>query len=262
MEELVIYKITNKINGKIYIGQTNNFNKRKRDHINTAINKWKGYERPLYQAMIKYGVENFNFEIIDTAESYDELNEKEIYYIDYFKSSIDYNGYNLDLGGHNGKKSDYVKKKIGEAQMGELNHMYGRKFENNPNSKPVINETTGKKYVSLRQCALEEYRTVDAVKQISKVCDPMSNRFMYNGQVYKLLDEQGNPIDKKVRLIKYGPKIILEEYSGIIYYSFEEASKALGISTGMIRDRAYGRIKNDKLKDKYKFTILNNIETE
>lgn len=258
-EQLVIYKITNKINGHIYIGQTNNFEHRKNNHIKTAQNKWKGYERPLYQAMIKYGIENFEFEIIDTATTYDELNEKEIYYIEYYQSSIDYGkGYNLDLGGHNGRKSEYVKRKIGGAQIGELNHMYGKKFELCANSKPMINETTGVKYVSLRQCALKEYGTIEAVKQISKVCDPYSNRFTYNGQVYKLLDENGNPIDKKVKPIKAGPKKIYEAIHNKIYLSFSDASRDTGLSTGAIRDRVYGRIKNDKYKGIYDFKLYEN----
>ena len=256
-KKLVIYKITNKINGHIYIGQTNDFDRRVKNHINTALRKWKGYERPLYQAMIKYGVENFTFEIIDTADSYDELNQKEIYYIDYYQSSVDYGkGYNLDLGGHNGNKSDYVKKKIGDAQRGELNHMYGKTFEKCKNSKPVINETTGKTYVSLRQCALMEYGTIDAVKQISKVCDPNSNRFTYKNQVYKLLDKDGKPIEKNVKPIKNGSKKIYESIHNKQYSSFAEASRDTGLSTSMIRDRVYGRIKRDSYKDIYNFTLI------
>lgn len=108
-KELVIYKITNLVNNKVYIGQIYDYETRKRHHIGAALHNWKESDRPLYRAMKKYGIENFSFEIIDYAETEEELNNKEIYYIKYYNSSIDKNGYNLDLGGKNGRKSDYVK---------------------------------------------------------------------------------------------------------------------------------------------------------
>lgn len=58
-----IYKITNKINHKCYIGQSNHIEKRLRDH---KTYEWKRHpEYPLYKAFIKYGIENFTFEVIE-----------------------------------------------------------------------------------------------------------------------------------------------------------------------------------------------------
>ena len=89
---MVIYKITNQINGKIYIGQTvRALEERMRQHkrnSKTAIDR----------ALHKYGAENFSVEVIDTAETPEELNAKEIAWIASYNSMAP-NGYNLCKGG-------------------------------------------------------------------------------------------------------------------------------------------------------------------
>lgn len=93
-----IYKITNLINNRHYIGQSIDIEERWKEHRQNAYNKSKdSYEYPLYRAIRKYGLENFNFSIIEECRR-DELNEKEIYYIEYYNSY--YEGYNQTLGGH------------------------------------------------------------------------------------------------------------------------------------------------------------------
>ena len=97
-----IYKITNDINGKIYIGKTyNSIEKRFKEHCNDRL-KRKCEQRPLYFAMNKYGIEHFHIELIEET---DEPNEREIYWISYFDSY--YNGYNATKGGEGTKVLDY-----------------------------------------------------------------------------------------------------------------------------------------------------------
>ena len=87
-----IYKITNLVNGKCYVGKTKHESViRWRDHIN-------GYHPSslIHKAIEKYGVENFSFEIIEKC-SKDELNEREKYWIEYFESNSF--GYNATGGG-------------------------------------------------------------------------------------------------------------------------------------------------------------------
>lgn len=96
-----IYLITNKANGKKYIGKTNDINKRWNFHL--YANK-KEYQTPLYRSMKKYGIENFELSVIETIDTEDkkELNlvlaplEKK--YISQFKTKTP-NGYNLTDGG-------------------------------------------------------------------------------------------------------------------------------------------------------------------
>ena len=63
---LYIYKFTNKITGKIYIGQTNNIIKRKNGHKSESFNpKANGYSLPFHCAIRTYGWNNFDFEILE-----------------------------------------------------------------------------------------------------------------------------------------------------------------------------------------------------
>jgi group I intron endonuclease len=104
MPKCGIYKFTNKINGKIYIGQSIDINARKRSHINDAYCKGKDSNCPFHQAIIKYGEDGFNFEIIEECPK-ELLNEREKYWIQYYNSY--HNGYNASPGGDNcGERSD------------------------------------------------------------------------------------------------------------------------------------------------------------
>ncbi len=96
----IIYKHTNKINGKVYIGQT----------IQKAKRRWRGgagyRNQPIfYNAIKKYGWKNFSHEIIaSNIETLDEANKLEEYWISYYHSYIydsQCNGYNNTAGGNN-----------------------------------------------------------------------------------------------------------------------------------------------------------------
>lgn len=105
---MVIYKIENQINHKVYIGQTNNFEKRMRGHKSVAFNKnANNYKLHLYQAIRKYGWDSFSKEIIEEIsdeESQEYVDERERYYIEFYDSTNREKGYNIDLGGQNGVK--------------------------------------------------------------------------------------------------------------------------------------------------------------
>lgn len=98
-----IYKYTNKINGKVYIGQTNNLQKRFNGHKSEAFNpKSKSYNLPFHCAIRKYGIKNFIYEVleeIEDGESQDFINDREIFFIDFYHSLTTENGYNLTVGG-------------------------------------------------------------------------------------------------------------------------------------------------------------------
>ena len=96
----VIYKITNLINGKIYIGQTVVTEpQRWQAHI------WNAYNNPtndclyLCNAIKKYGRQNFKREILEEIDDLEELNNKEIFYIQKFNSTNPEIGYNICIGG-------------------------------------------------------------------------------------------------------------------------------------------------------------------
>lgn len=92
----IIYKITNDINGKVYIGKTEfTIEKRFNEHCRDAY-KPHEEQRPLYRAMRKYGINHFHIETIEECSS-DEVSQREIYWIEYYGSYSD--GYNATLGG-------------------------------------------------------------------------------------------------------------------------------------------------------------------
>jgi group I intron endonuclease len=115
---MIIYKITNNINNKVYIGQTiESIKKRWSRHTwNCTI---KRNAMAITSAIIKYGKENFIIEQIDIAKCIEELNEKEIYYIDLY-NSMSPNGYNLATGGGNRRLSEATKRKISESNKGRI----------------------------------------------------------------------------------------------------------------------------------------------
>lgn len=93
-----IYKITNRLNGKSYIGQSCNVKKRIKEHFSVAANKDKIPECLIDRAIRKYGANNFICEIIEECHL-EHLNEREIYWIEFFDTFNRDKGYNLTLGG-------------------------------------------------------------------------------------------------------------------------------------------------------------------
>ena len=111
MTKYYIYKITNLINNKVYIGQTKNFEQRKKTHIRDSKNK----KFLISRAINKYGVENFLFEIIKECETLEEINSEEKEYIIKYNSRNMKYGYNIDEGGRS-EISIEKRKKMSEAR--------------------------------------------------------------------------------------------------------------------------------------------------
>lgn len=128
-----IYKITNKVNGKCYIGQSIHIKKRFQEHIKSKFNT------PLCKAFKKYGIDNFTFEVIEECEE-KKLNEREIYYIKFFHSCVDEYGYNLTYGGDGNIAgvSEITKNKLSECRKGKKNPMFGRKLSKKSLAKRSI----------------------------------------------------------------------------------------------------------------------------
>ena len=112
-----IYKITNLVNGKCYIGQSVDIEKRWDKERTRAFNNTANeYNCPRSYAFRKYGLENFTFEIIEEC-CINQLNEKERYYIQYY-NSVCPNGYNQTLGGYSS-----VSQKLQLDQIEDITHL-------------------------------------------------------------------------------------------------------------------------------------------
>lgn len=137
-----IYKITNIVNKKVYIGQSINIKARWKDHMN-SLNRKDSKCTLLQRAWNKYGQSNFSFEILELC-SENMLDEIETKYIDLYDSCNVDKGYNIEPGGNANKylsdqtkqkirdahlgirASDETKKKMSESRVGHKNPMYGK----------------------------------------------------------------------------------------------------------------------------------------
>ena len=139
-----IYKITNIQNNKVYIGQTiRPVQDRLHRHINDALNNILNTH--FARAIRKYGKDSFKIEIIDTAQTQDELNEKEQYWIRFYDSVK--NGYNetdaICKSGGNTYQSkteeemEEIKEKIRQTKMGSKNPMARKIKRTNINTGEV-----------------------------------------------------------------------------------------------------------------------------
>lgn len=154
-----IYKYTNLINGKIYIGQTKNTLEQR------ALNgtNYKG-SRYFYNAIQKYGWFNFQGDILEDGLTIDEANYKESYYISLYNSTDPSIGYNIKSGGNNSSASEETRRiisfKAKERYKNKTkNPMYGKTHSkesinrmsylkigrNNPMYGKTLSEETKKK---------------------------------------------------------------------------------------------------------------------
>lgn len=135
-----VYKITNSINGKVYIGQSISIQTRWKEHVN-SLRRGDSHCTLLQRAWDKYKEENFSFEILELC-SEDMLDETEIKYINIYDSCN--NGYNIESGGNKNKHlaeetkqlisesntgrkmSEETIQKMSESRIGNKNPMYGK----------------------------------------------------------------------------------------------------------------------------------------
>lgn len=182
----VIYKITNLVNNKVYIGQTT-YKRGFKDRYNSAgipiekvykhHNKFKkenkSFNKHLLYSIEKYGFDTFEVcEVFDVAFSQDELNIKEQCWISIYKSINPSYGYNSQSGGLNFKVSEQTKEKMRNNNIGKNNPMYGvhRYGKDNPNY--------GKRWTKEQREHLSKYKKENPVNNKKIVC--LNNRKIFN----------------------------------------------------------------------------------
>lgn len=112
---MIIYKATNLINGKVYIGQSvRSFRHRKNEHAYSAKNSSDSY---FHRAIRKYRINSFKWEVLCCCFTLEGLNEMEVYFITLYDSFE--NGYNQELGGLNSLHSEETREKIRQANLGK-----------------------------------------------------------------------------------------------------------------------------------------------
>ena len=124
---MVVYKTTNIVNGKVYIGK---------DSKNNPA--YLGSGLYLQRAVKKYGKKNFIKDVLEVCSSEEQLNEKEKYWIKIFNSTDQNIGYNLTEGGTGGNTWKYTPDK--KEKINKL-HEGARAFRESENGKKFFRET-------------------------------------------------------------------------------------------------------------------------
>lgn len=207
---MIIYKIQNKINGKVYIGQTiRTLKQRMTQHLSPNKNKSIS---AIDGALKKYGIDNFEVTIIDFAKNIDELNTKEIYWIGYYKSLAP-NGYNLEIGGKNAPNEKATRAKISQGLKGKY---LGEKSSRGKRVyKFSLNGELIEEYGSVREASRENNISNS---QISSVC--RGEHFIAKGYRWSYDKNILSPLpNKSARIITYNG----------VSYNIKDWSKKLNI---------------------------------
>lgn len=170
---MVIYKTTNLINNKIYIGQDSKNNP-----------KYLGSGVIFLKALKKYNKNNFSKEIIDSATSIEELNLKEIFWINKFNSTNQKIGYNISLGGSGISLSKEILRKKSDKAKKEGTYL----GENNGNFKYKITEKELYYFYITQNLKIDEiakyygcYRTVISTNlKRYGIIKPLTNKYGFN----------------------------------------------------------------------------------
>lgn len=155
MNDYIIYLHRNKINNKVYIGQT------KQTLAQRFRKEGKGYVKctHFYRAIEKYGWDNFEHIILEeNIKNLAEANEKEKYWIAYYNATDKNKGYNCTTGGNEGSTwSEEAKKAQSERFKGENGSFYGK-------------EHTQEYKENMRQQMIDKWNNPEYKKQ---VCENM-----------------------------------------------------------------------------------------
>lgn len=220
---MIIYMATNLINNKKYIGQTTRTLEERQKQHERAYRYKSSKNNIISRAINKYGKENFSWEVIDTAETIEELNTKEEYWISYHNTLKENGcGYNDKKGGNNHTHSQRTKDLIGIAQLGIKNHMYGKTGSDNPTSKRVVDIYTDRIYPSATECSKE---TGISVTKVCAVC--RGDRGSANNRVFRYIDDNDNIIEPNKQTKAKGHRIVNVD-SGEIFTNVQLAVLSKG----------------------------------
>jgi group I intron endonuclease len=133
---MIIYKITNTVNDKVYIGKTaGSLKLRINDHFKPSSNAC----RLLKRAINKYGKTSFSVQIIHECDDEELLNILEIHYISLYDSTNKSKGYNLRSGGQGGTHTEEYKKEASARMMGvDRSHLKEPLFRINVKTMEIV----------------------------------------------------------------------------------------------------------------------------
>lgn len=241
-----IYKVTNKLNGKIYIGQSSNIEERWKNHLRAKDNTH------FHNALQKYGKDNFIWEIIEDGLNDSKIRfEREKFWISFYKSNII--GYNMTSGGDRGgsevlckkvkqydKYGKFIKEYVSAAEAARQNYICHQN----------MCEHCNKKFPSL--LGGYQWKYEDSSKIIAKSDSDYSWAGRYEKQRAAQIERYKNPIEKE-KLKQAGlkgaekrSKQVLCIETGQIYISASEAARQINGDPSSISKVCRGNMKTHK----------------
>ena len=223
---MIIYKTTNLVNKKIYIGQDSKNNP-----------EYLGSGAIVKKAIKKYGKENFKKEILEEInDTHEIINEREKYWIKYYNSTDNKIGYNISLGGQTGfmlglSHSDETKKKFSEYRKGKFtgdkNSMYGKHHSDESKKKmarPQFGDKNG---------MYGKHHTEETKNKVREKVSGEKNHFFGK----KHSDETIKKISEAAKKRKTNPNSKKIFANGLVFNNGSEASKYFNISHGTVSYR-------------------------
>lgn len=253
---MFIYKITNQINSKVYIGQSiRPIEQRFQRHISDAINNI--LDTHLARAIRKYGKDNFMIELIDIAITQDELNFKEQYWIRFYNSVFD--GYNetdaIYKSGGNTYQSktdeelNAIKEKIRQTKIGE----------NNPNARAIkcFNVITQEELFFNTAFECQKYFQENTHRFITnRVTNTTKTLYKDVWKIAYVSNEYGEYLPKGHKKGTALKILNLTTNKEEIFESIRLASRCCGIPRNKINNHIK-KHENEFVIEPYKITILN-----
>ena len=258
-----IYKITNTLNGKIYIGKDT-----------TSDPKYYGSGLLIRRSINKYGIDNFTKEIIDITEDYGELSDKEKYWIKQYNSTNPEIGYNISEGGDGGNTLsnhpdlDIIRKKISDNDP-KKGKTYEEAFgvEKAKSYKEKLLKQIGNSILSQKAIEKNKKNWEEYWVKYTERCEFLKSEILL-GNIQPYIDELNNikansynsflintngffdyfghhlkPFlyrnykPKKEVIIREKKKVYPISIDGIVYKSSYDASKKLGLNKPTITHR-------------------------
>lgn len=258
---MFIYKITNKINNKFYIGQTiRPVEQRFQRYINDAINN--KLDTHFARAIRKYGKENFDVEVIDTSTNQTELTQKEYYWINYYDATNPLFGYNETNDIYKCGGNTYISKTNVEMSVIEEKIRQTKIGDKNPNAKAIkcrnVNTLEELHFNTMKEC--QDYFGETNHQFISRRCLGKLKNLYKNQWQFSYIDKEYFPYSSPNETKTTRRYILVEDLDTNEIKEFKTYSSAEKYYN--LEKRELSQITHLKgdvfiIRNKYKITVLN-----